>query len=102
MNSMVFYDRRNSRVTLHFAGRVEFIEVTDTWGDGKKLVSKKLNGACKHRTGKKLYPVRMEFHLGNHGYGLQRQYCCRNKQAVLIGWLSDWFSEEKCSELAFY
>ncbi len=101
MRANILRNEEDSSVTLGFADKIRRIEVTDTWGDGVKLVSKKLNGVCKHRTGKKLYPVRMEFHLKDGRYVLQTQYCCINKQAVLVGWLEDYFSDEKCSELAF-
>ena len=90
---------KGDKVTLTFAGKTKEIEVTDTWNDGRKLVSKNLNGVCRHRTGKKLYPVRMEFRLTGERYFLQTQYCCINRQATLNGWLEDCLSDEKSSEL---
>lgn len=101
MKPSVLYNPEDGTVTLGFADKIRCIEVTDTWGDGKKLVSKNRNGVCRHRTGRKLYPVRMEFWLNNGRYNLQTQYCCINKQAQLVGWLEDYFSDEKCSQLAF-
>lgn len=101
----VLYNREDGTITLGFMGKVRRLEVRDIWGDGKKLETINLVGVCRHRTGKKLYPVRLDFYLDKRSdlesriYHLEGQYSCINRQARLVDWLEDYLGEDTCVHL---